>query len=204
MDFEYMKGSLEMITEEQYLKRIKEKEEYFISLIRTKAEQIGRVPYQYELGENYYLWWLIPYDQLVIKAGYTPLKRKTIPDEELLAKVINKAKELGRTPRPTEVKEYQTMISRWGTWNKILELTNLKPLPPKRQPKYTDYELIDIVIQIRTTFHRQGREFSRKNYEELWKSSKYLPSASTLVQRLGGWKNLKKLTSESKKDDMRK
>jgi hypothetical protein len=106
-----------MYTDEYYLMRIKEKEEHFINLIRTKAEQLGR------------------------KAGYTPLYRKKIPDDELLSIVKDKAKELGRTPRPKDVKEYQTIINRWGSWNKVLELANMTPLSRKRQAKYTDEEL---------------------------------------------------------------
>jgi hypothetical protein len=62
-----------------------------------------------------------------------------------------------------------------------------------RTPKYSQEQLIKFVIEAKTTIHRQGKVFSRQNYEQYCKSLKNLPSASTLVQRLGGWKQVKKI-----------
>lgn len=53
-------------------------------------------------------------------------------DEELLAYLRQRAKELGRLPEKAEVEGYQLIKSRFGPWPRVLEKAGLKP-PTQRK-----------------------------------------------------------------------
>lgn len=97
-----------------------------IDLIKQQAESLGRpptmreFPYDYQIKKHFGTW-----NRALEEAGLLP-HRKFYTDQELLDMIKDKALELGKIPAKRDLKEYQTIAARFGTWKNALLFAGLK------------------------------------------------------------------------------
>ncbi|HCL4455185.1 TPA: hypothetical protein N2D10_003212 [Clostridium botulinum] len=104
-------------------------------------------------------------------------------EEELLEQVRDKAKELGRIPKTSEVKSYITIIKRFGSWNNALKkagYTNKEIYESKKRYVYTNEDLLNII-------KCKEKEIGRIPH------SKEIKQRNIISKRFGSWNNALKL-----------
>lgn len=106
-----------------------------------------------------------------------PRKRKNKYTDEYLKNVLlNKAEELGRTPKKREVPHYSIMLERLGngSWLKVIELVNL----PQNDNVYSNTYTKEELIKIMKDWHKKnGRVPRMKDFN----SEQGLPSFGTYL-----------------------
>lgn len=93
-------------------------------------------------------------------------------DDDLLKLILDKYKELGRTPKKREVEKYFTIIERFNTWNKALMKAGLVPL--KSDISFDEYK--EIIID---WANKNGRPPRQEDFY----SNKYLPDPSVVRKK---------------------
>ncbi|WP_413789133.1 homing endonuclease associated repeat-containing protein, partial [Bacillus velezensis] len=78
-------------------------------------------------------------------AGLTP--NKTYTESELIEILQEISKELGRTPKAREVKQWSTIIKHFGSFSKGLEAAGIVSNRKTSNKSYTEKELIEIMQQ---------------------------------------------------------
>ncbi|MBS4161479.1 hypothetical protein GWP49_30870, partial [Klebsiella pneumoniae] len=86
--------------------------------------------------------------------------------EELIEMLKSRAEELGRSPKQKEVKQFQTIVKRFGSFNKGLEAAGLTP-NKKRRKKYTEAELIEILQQRAEELGRSPKKREIKQFQTI-------------------------------------
>ena len=83
----------------------------------------------------------------IVAAGLKPTRRKfnrkpcnKTSNQEIIIEIQNKAKELGRTPKISEVDIGKIAINKFGSWNKALQAAGLEV----NQKSYTRSEIIQL------------------------------------------------------------
>ena len=95
--------------------------EDLINIIKEKANELGRVPKYEELSQSTTILKIFgSYANALIESGLEP--RQNIPNEYLLQYLRQKTIELGRSPKSTEIKYYQTINRRFGGLKEALKL----------------------------------------------------------------------------------
>ncbi|KRT87143.1 MULTISPECIES: homing endonuclease associated repeat-containing protein [Bacillus] len=117
-------------------KRREYTEEELIDILQNKAKELGRPPKKREVRQ----WSAIvkhfgSFNKGLEAAGLTPRKRREYTEEELIHILQEKAKELGRSPKQMEVKQWSTIVKRFGNFNKGLIAAGLAPNHKGRKPK---------------------------------------------------------------------
>lgn len=99
-------------------------------------------------------------------------------DEDLLQQIQDKYKELGRIPKIKEIKSYNTIVRRFGSWVNALKLAGLeKEITRGRYKKrYTDEELIKQIKEKYKKFNRIPTTCEVENY-------------INIIRRFKGWEN---------------
>ncbi|MEX3914328.1 hypothetical protein AB4672_21380 [Bacillus paralicheniformis] len=82
---------------------------------------------------------------------------KKYTDEDLIEILQQKAKELGRSPKAKEVKQWATIRKHFGSFKKGLEVAGLTPSKRTRKRTYTESDLIEILRQKETELGRPPR-----------------------------------------------
>lgn len=104
------------------------------------------------------------------------MKKSKYSDQELIGILIEKSKELGRSPKQREVSQADIIARRFGTFNNALEKAGLSPL----RKSYTKSELINIARQ---WYDETGRSPKKTDYD----SNVYLPDSKTCAKFFGNW-----------------
>ncbi len=116
-------------------------------------------------------------------------KNGTCP-EQLLQRIRDKAKELGRTPTNVEVKGVKTILATYGTWNNATKLAGLKVrkmgvnvnhAQVGEGERHTDEYYLEM---IRTFYATHGRLPGWSDVKR-----KMFPSTSMFARRFGSWPN---------------
>lgn len=102
--------------------------------------------------------------------------RRDLTSAELLELLRERADELGRTPKVREVREWQQIFRRFGSWNKALVAAGLQP----RQPFARDH-LIELL-------QMKAQELGRPPQFDEMAEDPRLPSPHTYRNRFGGWR----------------
>ncbi|MCY9186657.1 homing endonuclease associated repeat-containing protein [Bacillus halotolerans] len=122
-------------------------DEDLIEILQQKAKKLGRSPKAKEVKQ----WATIikhfgSFNRGLEAAGLTPGKVRGYTEEELIEVLQCKSKELGRTPKSNEVKQFQAIVRHFGSFNKGLEAAGLAfNRERSRSNPYTKEELIKIL-----------------------------------------------------------
>lgn len=117
-------------------------------------------------------------------------ERGTCP-EQLLDRLRDLAKELGRTPLTDEVGFYETLVNVYGSYKNAIKKAGLKYRKPGQNVHYNAKKIFtreELLELIREFTRKQGREPS---YSDVRRSM--LPSGSTYVRHFGSWVKAKKI-----------
>ncbi len=176
----------------------KERKEEILRLLKMKADELGRMPKKVEIDKDRRLPSYETYRQyvgtlpaLVTAIGYK--SRKDARCEEILEKIKEIGKNLGRMPTAAEIKKTCGMHSSKSVYRCFDSFRNLGKdlgLPPRKRLIYTDEELLK---RLRLRAEELGKAPTMKEVE----AAPSLPSISTYVSRFGshgkaldriGWK----------------
>ncbi|MCT6684578.1 hypothetical protein N0B21_20570 [Bacillus velezensis] len=122
-------------------------DEDLIEILQEKEKELGRSPKAKEVKQ----WATIikhfgSFNRGLEAAGLTPGKVRDYTEEELIEILQYKAKELGRTPKSNEIKQFQTIVKHFGSFNQGLEAAGLAfNRERSRSNPYTKEELIEIL-----------------------------------------------------------
>ncbi|OCB97900.1 hypothetical protein SRCM101294_00818 [Bacillus amyloliquefaciens] len=122
-------------------------DEDLIEILQQKAKELGRLPKAREVKQ-----WLTirkhfgSFNKGLEAAGLVlnTAKNRTYTESDLIEILQQKAKELGRTPKAREVKQWATIRKYFGSFNKGLEAAGLTP---GKLRNYTKEGLIEILQQ---------------------------------------------------------
>ncbi|MEG1502254.1 MAG: hypothetical protein RR370_02585, partial [Synergistaceae bacterium] len=122
-----------------------------IDIINNKAKKLGRLPYFKEIPErNPIVKEFGSYDNALRETDLLP--RRKLTDGELLKTLEVYVKNLGYTPTFDECIheapfDPHTYYLRFGSWNRTLELANIKPIIVPKAPQITKEEFYKLYIQ---------------------------------------------------------
>lgn len=157
-------------------------DEDLIDIILSKADELGRSPKFSEIKQaktiqNRFGSW----NKALELSGLEIIKQKQNKhsDDELIDILKDKAKELGRTPKISEVKQGNIIKVRFGLWNNALKLAGI---PTGMEFKYRNIhqELIGLLVKKYDELGRlpKAREFKQyrtvKNKFNSWEDAKVL------------------------------
>ncbi|ALL11628.1 hypothetical protein BTXL6_09950 [Bacillus thuringiensis] len=116
-------GSWDKALEAAEIPGYKSKKEKLIEIIQEKARELKRIPKsteikQYSTIQRHFGSW----DKALEAAEIPGYKSKK---EKLIEIIQEKARELKRVPKSTEIKQYSTIHRHFGSWNKALEAAGL-------------------------------------------------------------------------------
>lgn len=127
--------------------------ESIIARIRAITKELGRVPAAHEMcspssvtcAAIFGSWY-----NAVKAAGYESIgPKKDWLKEEIVLRILEVSKELGRAPKQEEMHDpgYMVCIKAFGNWKTALETAGLKPIRTRRQ--YSKQELVERLIIMR-------------------------------------------------------
>ncbi|MCY9308676.1 hypothetical protein MOF23_06765 [Bacillus inaquosorum] len=116
--------------------------EELIEILQNRAKELGRTPKVKEVTQiGSIVKHFGGFNKGLKAAGLKILQsKKQYTKEELIAILQQKAKELGRTPKAKEIKQYKSILNLFGSYKKALEAAGLT-----KNKKYTEKELISIL-----------------------------------------------------------
>ncbi|MBS4161480.1 hypothetical protein GWP49_30875, partial [Klebsiella pneumoniae] len=110
--------------------------EELIEILQQRSKELGRSPKKEEVKQDQTIRRNFgSFNKGLEAAGLTPGKRREYTEEELIHILQEKAKELGRSPKQMEVKQWSTIVKRFGNFNKGLIAAGLAPNHKGRKPK---------------------------------------------------------------------
>lgn len=95
------------------------------------------------------------------------MARYKYSDEDLIKIIQNKAKELGRTPTRRDVKQFDVISKRFGSWNNALVKAGF--VPNWNTAKLTQEDCIKLI-------RKKAKQLGRTPYAREWSEDKTLPS----------------------------
>ncbi|MFB7351122.1 homing endonuclease associated repeat-containing protein [Bacillus thuringiensis] len=97
-----------------------------IVLIQEKAKALGRTPKIEEMTKISIIYKKFgSWKKALEAAGLPALKKRGYTKEELIEIIQEKARELHRAPKSTEIKQSTSIYRKFGSWNKVLEAAGL-------------------------------------------------------------------------------
>ncbi|MEX3914329.1 hypothetical protein AB4672_21385 [Bacillus paralicheniformis] len=146
-------------------RRKKYSKEQLIEVLQQKAKELSRAPKKREVKQ----WVTIvkrfgSFNKGLESAGLTPEDRGVYTSEELIEILQNKAKELGRPPKRSEIKQDNTIIKCFGSFNKGLEAAELTP---GKVREYTKEQLIEILQQKAKELGRTPKSNEVKQFQAI-------------------------------------
>ncbi|MFQ6009652.1 MAG: homing endonuclease associated repeat-containing protein [Candidatus Aenigmatarchaeota archaeon] len=163
-----------------------------LSLLKNKAEELGRTPTVREVntdksmpGASTYSDRFGSWNKAVKAAGLEPYNQKfekQYSNEELLNVLKKKAKELGRTPHVSDIDADKSIASiaiyyqRFGSFKNALKEAGLE----RKNYNYSDEELVDI---LKKKHEEAGKSPTAREIDE----DKSIPSSNTYISRFGSW-----------------
>lgn len=103
--------------------------------------------------------------------------RHKYSDEDLIKIIQDKYKELGRVPRRRDVKQFDTITKRFGSWNNALIEAGFVPSWKTEQLTQEDY--IDLIL-------KKAKELGRAPYAKEWDEDKTLPGIDKIRKVFNG------------------
>ncbi|UNL92004.1 hypothetical protein IE382_23005 (plasmid) [Bacillus subtilis] len=170
-------------------------DEDLIKILQQKAKELGRSPKAKEVKQ----WATIikhfgSFNKALEAAGLTPGKVRGYTEEELIEVLQYKAKELGRSPKSNEVKQFQAIVRHFGSFNKGLEAAGLAfHRERSRSNPYTIEELIKI-LQCRAK--KLGRTPTQREVKQAGIIQKHFGSFNKGLEAAGLPTNKKDQTEE--------
>lgn len=136
--------------------------EVLIEIIQEKAKTLNRTPKRSEIKEACSVVRVFgSFSDGIVAAGLKPTRRKfnrkpcnKTSNQEIIIEIQNKAKELGRTPKISEVDIGKIAINKFGSWNKALQAAGLEV----NQKSYTRSEIIQLFQEYAKENNRTPRQ----------------------------------------------
>ena len=162
--------------------------EELISLLKAKAESLGRTPTAKDINSDKSMPSVIVYINRFgswnksLEAAGLSLDNNLYSGEELIELLKAKAESLGRTPTMTDVKSDKSMPSaetyrsRFGSWQNALRAAGLS---------INGYSNEELVTLLKAKAESLGRTPTTRDI----RSDKDMPSVNTYVKRFGSWQN---------------
>lgn len=146
--------------------------EELLDIIVKRTKELGRTPKRTEIKEYCSILKVFgSYKEALKILGIERNVYKGISKEDLITIIQNKAKELGRNPKTTEINEYSTILRKFGSYDKALEEAGLCP---EHIYNRSNKELLGIIVD-------KYIELGRSPYAKEIKESK------TIIRRFGTW-----------------
>ncbi|MBR3414501.1 DEAD/DEAH box helicase family protein [Candidatus Saccharibacteria bacterium] len=169
------------------INRYRISDEKLIELLKAKAKSLGRTPTEKDIkldssmpSSTTYAKRFDSWNQALEAAGLLVNHRFNCADEKLITLLRAKAESLGRTPTKRDIKSdssmpsYHTYISKFGSWNKVLEAASLS------SKSKSDEELIEIL-------KAKARSLGRTPTSKDIRFDSSMPSSTTYATRFGSW-----------------
>ncbi|MBO3794335.1 homing endonuclease associated repeat-containing protein [Bacillus subtilis] len=161
------------------LKILQSKKQYtkeeLIAILQQKAKELGRAPKETEISQRSSISRHFGSFKKGLKAaGLVPNLNKKYTEKELISIIQQRYKELGRTPKAKEIKQYKSILNLFGSYKKALKAAGLKPNTKRSKNRYTKEELIEIL---------------QKRYKELGRMPKTIEVAEyqTILNHFGSF-----------------
>ncbi|PFJ23928.1 homing endonuclease associated repeat-containing protein [Bacillus cereus] len=151
-------------------KKIVYTKEELIEIIQKKAKELNRAPKSNEIKQAPSIFRAFgSWSKALKAAGLLVFKNIEYTKEELIEIIQQKARELDRTPKSTEIKQVTLICRKFGSWNKALEAAGL---PVFKKIGYTKEELIEIIQEKAKELERAPKSTEIKQVTSIYNKFK--------------------------------